>query len=93
MRLNEEIVSISRKNDGGEQKKASPEASLEIGFKNGDNITVDRLVVATQASAAGNLLKMLQGSLRGKEAARVSKMRDGLRQVEYTVGNLAREWS
>jgi hypothetical protein len=90
LRLNEEIASISRKNDGGEQ---DPEGSLGIGFKNGDNITVDRLVVATQASAAGNLLKMLQGSLRGKEAARVSKMRDGLRQVEYTVGNLAREWS
>lgn len=88
LRLNEEIVSISRKNDGGEQEKASPEGSLEIGFKNGDNITVDRLVVATQASAAGNLLKLLQSSLRGKEAARVSKMRDGLRQVEYTVGNL-----
>lgn len=48
-----------------------------------DEITVDRVVVATQASAARALLGTLEPSLPKAEARRVKRMRSALAHVHY----------
>ncbi|BEI89149.1 uncharacterized protein CcaverHIS019_0205110 [Cutaneotrichosporon cavernicola] len=48
-----------------------------------DEITVDRVVVATQASAARALLATLEPSLPKPEARRVARMRSALADVHY----------
>jgi len=73
LRLGEEVLDM-RYESGG----------VRMRCRSGD-ISVDQVVIATQASAAMVLLGMLQKSLSGAELKRVSRMRAALTKVEYRV--------
>ena len=58
---------------------------VDVGFERGEGITVDRLVIATQASAARSLLRLLTPSLDAGEEKRVHGMILALGDVDYRV--------
>ena len=58
---------------------------VEIAFEGGETVEVDKIVIATQASAARVLLSKLSPSLEVKEKKRVGGMLDALREVDYRV--------
>jgi len=63
------------------------EGVVEVKFEGGERVEVDRIVIATQASAAMILLGNLSPSLEVEEKKRVGGMLDALRQVDYRVGS------
>lgn len=63
------------------------EGVVEVKFEGGERVEVDKIVIATQASAARILLGNLSPSLEVKEKKRVGGMLDALRQVDYRVGS------
>jgi hypothetical protein len=58
---------------------------VEIGFEESEAVEVDKVVIATQASAARVLLSKLSTSLEPKEKERVSGMIHALAEVDYRV--------
>jgi len=58
---------------------------VEVGFEQGAGISVDRLVIATQPSAARSLLRLLSPTLNAVEEKRVEGMILGLGDVDSRV--------
>ena len=61
------------------------DGAVEMTFDGGEIVEVDKIVVATQASAARILLGKLSSTLEIKEKKRVGGMLDALREVDYRV--------
>ena len=84
LRLGVTVTGMSRTTP----ERGLPGDSLSIAVEQDgreEEIQVDQVVIATQASAARSLLKMLLPTLGGIEADKVTRMLDGLNQVEYRV--------
>jgi hypothetical protein len=82
VRLGEEIVGIRV---GVE--RLGGDGGVRLGMKSGEEVVVDRVVFATQASAANKLLGMVERGMMedGDELERIKRMRRGVNEVEYRV--------
>lgn len=87
VRLKTEVVGLEYALGGGVRIKLRPAEGLETTAE--ETLRVEKVVLATQASVSGRLLRNLDKSLKHwgeeKERRRIGKMVQGLQTVKYRV--------
>ncbi|ORX41148.1 hypothetical protein BD324DRAFT_648038 [Kockovaella imperatae] len=85
IRLGAEISAIRMTTKASRDDRPSPtgDQAFKVSLKEGDEIIVDRIVIATQASAAISLIDMIKGMDSHEDQRRVDLFKSALYRVSY----------